>query len=401
MRGESPAKPVEMLAWLSVRFLIRPEPISRLFFGGPPTAGVFPLFSTEIAMRTLDLFRFGQLVWQTVFALCVALSFSVPQGSFCAEPPPKPSASDVELVSVQKIWDRGAHNAFTDLIRFRDRWFCTFREAEGHVKGDGRLRVLTSDDGQTWQSAALLAEDGIDLRDPKLSVTPDGRLMIAAGGSVYREGKLVGRQPRVAFSPDGRNWSPPQRVLGEGEWLWRVTWHNGRAYGVSYNASAGKDRYAAWGLKLVASDDGVNYREIVKLDVPDRPNETTLRFRDDGEMIALVRREGGNTFGWIGTSRPPHTDWKWHETQYRLGGPNFLILPNGTLWAASRYYPDGPKTILARFGPTTYEPVLALPSGGDCSYAGLVWHDNLLWMSYYSSHEGKACIYLARIRMPQ
>ncbi|MCX8038388.1 MAG: exo-alpha-sialidase [Candidatus Sumerlaeia bacterium] len=352
-------------------------------------------------MTAADLFRSGRHIGNAAIFLCaIAFLVSFAQTSFSAGPPPMPPASGVELVSVRKIWDRGAHNAFTDLIRFSDRWFCSFREAEGHVKGDGKLRVLTSEDGQAWESAALLAEDGIDLRDPKLSITPDGRLMMVAGGSVYREGKLVGRQPRVVFSADGRNWSPTQRVLGEGEWLWRVTWHNGRAYGVSYNASAGKDRYATWGLKLVASEDGVNYREIVKLDVPDHPSETTLRFRDDGEMIALVRRESGSTFGWIGTSRPPYTEWKWHETQYRLGGPNFIILPDGTMWAASRYHhPDGPKTILARFGPTTYEPVLTLPSGGDCSYPGLVWHDNMLWMSYYSSHEGKACIYLAKIRL--
>src|SRR5205085_7380324 len=48
-----------------------------------------------------------------------------------------------------------------------------------------------------------------------------------------------------------------------------------------------------------------------------------------------------------------------------------------------------------------YEPVLTLPSGGDTSYAGLVWHEGLLWVSYYSSHEGKASIYLAKVRLPQ
>jgi hypothetical protein len=26
------------------------------------------------------------------------------------------------LVSVARIWDAGAHNAFTDLIRWRNRW---------------------------------------------------------------------------------------------------------------------------------------------------------------------------------------------------------------------------------------------------------------------------------------
>ena len=47
-----------------------------------------------------------------------------------------------------------------------------------------------------------------------------------------------------------------------------------------------------------------------------------------------------------------------------------------------------------------YEPALTLPSGGDTSYPGLVWHDGLLWVSYYSSHEGKSAIYLAKVKVP-
>ena len=42
---------------------------------------------------------------------------------------------------------------------------------------------------------------------------------------------------------------------------------------------------------------------------------------------------------------------------------------------------------------------LTLPSGGDTSYAGLVWHDGLLWVSYYSSHEEKTAIYLAKVKV--
>ena len=34
-----------------------------------------------------------------------------------------------EVIEVKKIWDAGAHNAFTDLIRWRDKWYCAFREA--------------------------------------------------------------------------------------------------------------------------------------------------------------------------------------------------------------------------------------------------------------------------------
>ncbi len=309
------------------------------------------------------------------------------------------AASDKpEIVSLKKIWDEGPHNAFTDLIRFQDKWFCSFRESEDHVGGDGRLRILGSEDGDPWQSAALLAEEGIDLRDPKLCITPDKRLMVVAGGSVYNGGKqLLGRQPRVAFSTDGFEWTPTKRVCEEGDWLWRVTWHEGKAYGVSRKPIENDENE----LTLYCAADGVHYEPVTVMEVPGRPNETTLRFVEGGRMIAFVRREGGSHAAWIGHSDPPYTEWKWHETKHRVGGPNFIQLPDGSFWAGARRYPGGAKTVLARFGLSMYEPVLVLPSGGDTSYPGLVWHEGLLWMSYYSSHEGKTSIYLAKIRLPE
>ena len=36
------------------------------------------------------------------------------------------------------------------------------------------------------------------------------------------------------------------------------------------------------------------------------------------------------------------------------------------------------------------DELLTLPSGGDTSYPGLVMHDGQLWISYYSSHDGKS-----------
>ena len=32
----------------------------------------------------------------------------------------------IERLEVQKIWSKAAYNSFTDLIRFRGRWFCAF-----------------------------------------------------------------------------------------------------------------------------------------------------------------------------------------------------------------------------------------------------------------------------------
>jgi hypothetical protein len=318
------------------------------------------------------------------------------------------------LVSAERIWDQAPHNAFTDLVRYQDQWFCTFREGDAHVGGDGKIRVLTSADGDKWTSAALLAEVGIDLRDPKLSLTVDNQLMLVAGGSVYGgTTTLKAMQPRVSFSFDGRTWTTPRRVLEEGHWLWRVTWHEGRAYGVSYRVpkpyGADAKPAADWEVTLVASDDGVHFTPITRLDVPGKPNETTLRVLANGDMLALMRRDGGNTMGWIGLSRPPlYRQWTWKETKLRLGGPEFIELPDRSLWAATREYagvlskesdPKGASTVLAHLTRESIEPLLRLPSGGDTSYPGLVWHDNLLWMSYYSSHEGKSNIYLAKIRL--
>lgn len=305
-------------------------------------------------------------------------------------------AAAPDIAEVRKIWDRAPHSAFTDLIRFENRWYCSFREGEGHVYGeDGTVRIIMSEDGDEWRSAALLSEEGVDLRDPKLSVTPDGRLMAVMGGSVYEGREFITRKPRVAFSNDGSEWTEPVPVMDEGDWLWRVTWFNGRAYGVSYDINEEN-----WRLKLVRSDDGVNYEILARWDIPGRPNETTLRFTDEGEMIALIRREADTGNAWIGTSRPPYAEWTFEETDLRVGGPNFIILPNGELWASGRHYPGGATTVLFKMTRGSLEPVLTLPSGGDTSYPGMVFHDGLLWMSYYSSHEGKTSIHLAKIELP-
>ena len=300
------------------------------------------------------------------------------------------------LLSVKKIWDQGEHNAFTDLIRHQDKWFCTFREAGDHVSPGGKIRVIVSDDGERWESAALLADAGFDLRDPKISRTPDGRLMLLIGVAVKPSGGKSNFHSRVAFSKDGRRWGPWERVVGPGEWLWRVSWRGEKGYGVTYRGVGGNVDKGV----LYQTAYGVTYKRIKELDVP-CINETAIRFRPGGEAIMLGRCDDGEHAGWIGTSRPPYRDWKWHRMTKRPGGPDFSLLPNGRMWAGSRKYLDdgSRRTVLWRMTPTSYEPVLEFPSGGDTSYPGMVYHEGVMWFSYYSSHEGKTSIYLAKVRL--
>ena len=329
-------------------------------------------------------------------------------------------AAAAQAPEVRKIWDAGTHNAFTDLVRWRGAWWCTFREANDHVSPDGQIRVLTSRDGERWESAALVVKKGIDLRDPKFAITPDDRLMIVCGHRIPGPTTPENFQSAVLFSKDGREWTPPAIAI-EGAWLWRVVWHEGVAYGAAYrsrDAGGSRDPNAPdWKLNLHRSKDGVNWEVVTAMAVAALPNETTVRFLANGDLMAMVRREGGDRMGWMGVARPPYTRWTWYENNYRFGGPNFIQLPDGSIIAGTRDYTGLPesaggrsngksnaaRTIIGRLVPPMYtlEPFVTLPSAGDNSYPGMVWHDGILWVSYYSSHEGKTNIYLAKLKLPK
>ena len=306
------------------------------------------------------------------------------------------------LVDVRKIWDAAPHNAFTDLIRLGDRWLCTFREAAGHMSSDGKVRVIASARGEDWSSLALLETPSSlpDLRDPKITAMPDGRLMLTAAAA-RREGQTTELRMYTWFSSDGATWSAPVEVGEKNIWLWRPTWHRGRAYSVGYHIAR------QWFVRLYASEDGRSLETVVpRLFEESFPNEASLVFRADESCCCLLRRDGAVRTAQFGTAAPPYTEWTWRDLGRRIGGPDAICLPDGRLLAAGRLYEgetdDDARTALWWLDPQgpALEEFLRLPSGGDTSYPGLVLHDGLLWVSYYASHEGKTSIYLAKVKLP-
>ena len=139
-------------------------------------------------------------------------------------------------------------------------------------------------------------------------------------------------------------------------------------------------------IRLYVSDDGKNFQPLVErlFDVG-YPNETSLVFDGDLCYCLLRRDEKPNDSGMLGVSRPPYTRWEWKDLGVRIGGPHMVRLPDGRLLAAVRLYDGKVRTSLCRVDPEQgkLEEVLVLPSGGDTSYAGMVLHDGLLWVSYY------------------
>ena len=319
----------------------------------------------------------------------------------------------MQLIEVRKIWGEAPHSAFTDLLRFQGRWFCAFREGEDHVSVDGALRVISSDDGVAWVSEALIRLDleslsslrpkvmpagpCIHLRDPKISIAPDGRLMLNSAVAYNDRHDL---QSLAWFSEDGTTWGPAVPIGEHQYWLWRVAWHDGVAYAVGRISDKRVPR-------LYRSTDGANFAALVKDEdffprVPG-PSEATLRFQADGTALCLLRLNlmPGCTddHARIGIARPPYTGWEWKSLATNIGGPNMIELPDGRIVATGRIWTTEAQTVLCWIDPMagTLTEALVLPSGGDTSYPGMVLHDGVLWVSYYSSHEGKTSIYLAKV----
>ena len=226
-----------------------------------------------------------------------------------------------------------------------------------------------------------------------------------AGGAAPRKEDNQGAPTGtfVSFSKDGREWSELEIAVEPGRWMWQVSWRDGRAYGISY--AAGERR--PW-LELLVSSDGVTYEShVAELFGEGYPTEVTLRFDEDGNCYALMRRDrSGNSpsSAMLGVSRPDYKEWQWRDLGAEFngfGGPNFIKIPGGYWIGAGRMHQGGAHTALTYIDVAegTMTTLAKLPSGGDTSYPGLVWHNDMLYVSYYSSHEGKTCIYLAKIKV--
>jgi hypothetical protein len=204
-------------------------------------------------------------------------------------------------------------------------------------------------------------------------------------------------------STDGRNWASPNTIGDLDYWLWRVTWHGSTGYSVGYKTIAPYQTTLYSG----SPEQGIDFTAIVSPLVSGAyVNETVLLFQPDDEALALTRRDPvapyTTSLALLGTSDPPYTSWSWRDTDVRLGGPDMLDLPDGRTIVAARLYAPTMHTGLLWLDPeaATLTEFASLPSGGDNGYPGMVYQDRVLWVSYYSSHEGKASIYIASMEMP-
>jgi len=298
----------------------------------------------------------------------------------------------LQLLQVDCIWQQAPHNAFTDLIAFNGALWCVFREGADHVSADGAFRILRSTDGKSWHSAALIQDENADLRDAKFSISPEGKLLLLGAGALHDRSTLS-HQSYLWQSDDGYRWSAPKAVGEANIWLWRMAWQQQQLYTVGYKV--GLPRL----VRLYKSNNQQDFNALTDIYTGSYANESGLLFTADGTALCLLRRDPEN--GLFGQSQPPYTTWQWQDVGCRIGGPQWLQLSDGRLLACVRLYDNKVRTSLCWIERQTGKltEALTLPSGGDCSYAGMVRRKNTLYVSYYSSHEDNTAIYVAQVKL--
>ena len=160
-------------------------------------------------------------------------------------------------------------------------------------------------------------------------------------------------------------------------------------------------------LLYVFNEQENSWRKPITTGVePPRKSNLQAVVDKNGKMYIMIRREQLDKMGVIATANAPYNaDWKFSYMTQRIGGPNFLFLNDSTLCVGSRLYPQeevgGTKFHQSAVFLTdlngSVKKIIRVPSGGDASYPGMVIYDGFLWYSYYSSHEEKTNIYLAKI----
>lgn len=219
-------------------------------------------------------------------------------------------------------------------------------------------------------------------------------MLTAAAAHRERDGQTpVPHDSMVWFSKDARAWSEPRKIGDPNYWLWRATWNRKQVLMVGYPTGS-RDGMT----RLYTSNDGRTFEPLVPEFVKEGfPNESTVIFQKDDTALCLVRRDAKGANALLGAAKPPYKDWKWTDVGARVGGPNFIELPNGRLIGVVRLYDGKTRTSIVELSANGgIKELDTLPSNGDSSYAGLAFHKGELWISYYSSHEGKTSIYLAR-----
>lgn len=323
----------------------------------------------------------------------------------------------VEVTNVRRVFHNGEHNAFTDLVRFQDRYYLTFRSCpDGHmVHPTASIIIMVSDDLEDWRQVHRFSVKHRDTRDPHFLVFQD-KLFVYTGTwysgettlprSEYDLNKHLGY---AAWSDDGSTWHSPIMLEGTfGHYIWRANTFDGKAYLCGRRKHEFDVRPRGEGPNvesaMLESEDGLIWKTRTLFQEV-TGDETAFQFEEDGSVLAVGRRGGDPAQ--ILRSKPPYTEWDRRDLDRYIGGP--LLVRWGDRWVVggrSTLSGSAKMSLCWLVGDDLHE-FAELPSGGDTSYPGFIeLSPRRAVVSWYSSHEKDdhgntiTAIYMADLTIP-
>ena len=328
---------------------------------------------------------------------------------------------EVGVSSVRRVFHNGEHNAFTDLCRFQEQLYLTFRSCpDGHmVHPTASIFILRSrDDGAKWDLVHRFSVKDRDTRDPHFLAF--GNSLFVYTGTWYSGPRTLRPEDYdlnqhlgfAAWSEDGTTWNGPVLLEGTfGHYIWRAASFEGKAYlcgrrkpGFEIGPRGEGDKIQSL---MLESDDGLVWKKRAFFQET-AGDETAFFFQTDGSVLAVGRHGGGKNAQLL-RSKPPYAEWERKDLGRSIGGPLLTKWGDRIVVGGRKTTPEkGPKTSLCWLIGDELKEFAELPSGGDNSYPGFVeLSSKRALVSYYSSHErdsrGKVitAIYLAELTLKE
>ncbi len=325
---------------------------------------------------------------------------------------------EVSTVFVKRIFYNGEHNAFTDLVRFKDKYYLAFRSCpEGHgVSEKAYVIILSSKDAETWEIVNRFHVENRDTRDPHFLKFKD-KLFVYTGTWYSKSDTIKPQKFNInqhlgyaVWTEDGKIWSKPTMLEGTyGHYIWRAAALGDKAYLCARRKHDFMElddetkKNSILEAAMLESEDGLIWRKKA-LFIEHNGDETAFQFETDGLVTAIARRGGDNATLCI--SKSPYTSWKRTDLGRYIGGP--LLAKWGTRYIVGgrQRRESGNVTTLYWLHDEQLHEFITFPCGGDNSYPGFVeLNSRQALISYYSSHEKDengntiTAIYLAKIEI--
>lgn len=353
----------------------------------------------------------------TTSGACIRIAFGL---LTCAFSNPSfagsPGLPNVEVVSVRRAFHNGEHNAFTDLCRFRERFYLTFRSCpDGHgVNPTSSIIVLASEDTKTWEEVHRFSVARRDVRDPHFLIFDDKLFVYTGawycGDSAPKNYEMNKHLGFAVWTEDGTTWHGPAMLEGTyGHYVWRAAQFGDKAYLCGRRkhefaeTKTREERDVLVESALLESTDGLVWQKV-GLFQERFGDETAFLFENDGSILAIARSGAGRPAE-ICRAEPPYADWQRTTLDRYIGGPLLVKWGEDYLVGGRSTLSGSAKTSLCWLDGDHLQEFAVLPSGGDNSYPGFVALDDThAVVSYYSSHEKDAdgktitAIYLADLK---